>query len=169
MYALLAMSYFAKSRLKITILCGLSLIANIIAYILLGAWTGLAMCVVAFFRTAYILWDEYKHGKSTKIRKKDVIFLIAVYIAIVLVTIPTYDGFLSLLSVFATSVYTYSVWQKSTLIYKFCGLPVGILWISYNTYVGSIFGIILESALLVVSVAGYITEVKKGQKKGKKK
>ena len=135
MYALLAATYFAKSKRAIVIISGASLIANILAYVLLGAWTGLAMCVVAMLRNLYILWDEKRHGKSDKIERKDVIFLIVVYIAIILATIPTYEGFLSLLSVFATSVYTYSIWQKSTRIYKFCGIPVGILWIAYNAYV----------------------------------
>ena len=167
MYVLLALTYFAKSKRSIVIISGASLIANIWAYVLLGAWTGLAMCVVAMLRNIYMLWDEKKHGKSDKITKKDVIFLIAVYIAIILVTIPTYEGFLSLLSVFATSLYTYSIWQKSTKIYKFCGIPVGILWIAYNAYVNSIFGVILESALLVASTIGFFAEVR-GKKKSKK-
>ena len=161
MYAFLAVSYFAKRKCSIVILSVLSLIANILAYVLLSAWTGLAMCIVALFRNFYILWNEKKRGKSKKIAKRDIIFLIIVYIAIILATIPTHEGFLSLLSVFATSLYTYSIWQKSTLIYKFCGIPVGILWIAYNAYVQSIFGVILEFLLLIVSTTGYIIAVKK--------
>lgn len=160
MYALLAWTYLIKSKRKIVIIDIASLIANILAYVFLGAWTGLAMCVVAMFRNLYILWDENKHGKRKTNEKRDYIFLAAVYLGIILATIPTYEGFLSLFSVFATSIYTYSIWQKSTKIYKFCGIPVGILWIIYNVYVQSIFGVILESALLVFSIAGYITEIK---------
>ena len=166
-YALLAATYFAKNKRSIILLSGASLITNALAYILLGAWTGLAMCAIAMLRNLYILWDEKKHGKSKKITKKDVVFLIIIYIAMVLVTIPTYDGFLSLLSVFATALYTFSIWQKSTRVYKFCGMPVGVLWIFYNGYVKSIFGVILESALLVASTIGYISEIKK-QKRTKK-
>lgn len=165
MYALLAATYFAKNKRAIVIISGASLVANILAYILLGAWTGLAMCIVAMLRNIYILWDEKKHGKSDKISIRDVIFLIVVYVAIILVTIPTYEGFLSLLSVFATSVYTYSIWQKSTRVYKFCGIPVGILWIAYNAYVQSLFGVILEAVLLFASIAGYVSEVKNDKKK----
>lgn len=99
-------------------------------------------------------------------KKRDYIFLAIVYLGIILATIPTYEGFLSLLSVFATSVYTYSIWQKSTKIYKFCGIPVGILWVAYNAYVKSIFGVILESILLVASTIGYIVEVR-SNKSGK--
>ena len=69
-----------------------------------------------------------------------------------------------LLSVVGTMFYTYSVWQKKTIIYKFMGIPVGISWIIYNIYIMSIFGIILESILLVSSTIGYILEVKEMRK-----
>lgn len=164
MYALLAWTYFLKDKRKIVIVSVASLIANVIAYVLLGAWTGLAMCIVALLRNFYILWDEKKYGKRETNEKHDYIFLVIVYLSIILATIPTYEGFLSLLSVFATAVYTYSIWQKSTKVYKFCGIPVGILWIAYNAYVKSIFGVILEGILLITSIAGYITEVKSSQK-----
>lgn len=160
MYALLAWTYFLKDKRKIVIISALSLVANIIAYILLGAWTGLAMCVVAMLRNLYILWEEKKYGKREINEKRDYIFLAIVYLGIILATIPTYEGFLSLLSVFATSLYTYSIWQKSTKVYKFCGIPVGILWLAYNVYVKSIFGVILEGILLISSIVGYIAEVK---------
>ena len=150
MYILMGWTYLIKTKRKIVIVSMFSLIANFIAYILLGAWTGLAMCIVAMLRNLYILWDY--------------VFLVLVYLGIILATIPTYEGFFSLLSVFATSIYTYSIWQKSTKIYKFCGIPVGILWIAYNAYVRSIFGVILEGILLIVSVFGYIRELK-GNKK----
>ena len=160
MYALMAWTYFLKDKRKIVIVSAFSLVASIIAYILLGAWTGLAMCVVAMLRNLYILWEEKKNGKRETNEKRDYIFLAIVYLGIILATIPTYEEFLSLLSVFATSIYTYSIWQKGTRIYKFCGIPVGILWIAYNAYVKSIFGVILEAFLLIASVIGYVAEVK---------
>ena len=167
MYSLLAWTYFLKDKNNIVTISALSIIANVIAYILLGAWTGLAMCIVAILRNLYILWDEKHHGKSEKLKQRDYIFLALTYLGIIFATIPTYEGPLSLLSVFATSTYTYSIWQKSTKIYKFCGIPVGILWIAYNAYVRSIFGVILEGILLIVSIAGYITEVRSSHHKTK--
>ena len=50
MYILLAISYYAKNRKSVLILGFLSVIANGIAYILLKAYTGLAMCIVALIR-----------------------------------------------------------------------------------------------------------------------
>lgn len=165
MYGLLALTYYAKDRKKVLILSFMSLIANVLAYVLLNAYTGLAMCVVALFRNIYFLIDEKKNGISETIGKKDIIVLIILIIAIIISTVFTYEGFLSLLSVFATTIYTYSVWQKKTLVYKFCGIPVGILWILYNLYIKSIFGVILESILLVSSIGGYILELTNKSKK----
>lgn len=61
MYILLAISYYAKNRKSVLILGFLSVIANGIAYILLKAYTGLAMCIVALIRNMIFLFDERKN------------------------------------------------------------------------------------------------------------
>ena len=161
MYILLALTYYAKDRKKVLYLSFLSIIANGIAYIFLSAWTGVAMCVVALIRNIIFLVDERKNGKREKINKVDIAILVILYVITIISTVFTYEGVLSLLSVFATGVYTYSVWQKKTNIYKLLGIPVGILWILYNIYIMSIFGIILETVLLICSITGYLLEMKK--------
>lgn len=161
MYVLLGITYYAKNRKTVLVISFMSLIANGAAYIFLDAYTGLAMCVVALIRNIIFIVDEKKNGKSDKITKKDIIILIILYVISIISAVFTYDGFLSLLSVFATMIYTYSVWQKKTKVYKLLGIPIGILWILYNIYVKSIFGIILEALLLICSVTGYILETRK--------
>lgn len=160
-YILLAITYYAKDRKTVLTISFLSLIANGLAYAFLNAYTGLAMCVMALIRNIIFLIDEKKNGKQDNITKKDIIILIVLYVIAIISAVFTYDGPLSLLSVIATMLYTYSVWQKKTNIYKFLGIPIGILWILYNIYVKSIFGIILESILLICSITGYILEVRK--------
>ena len=160
-YALLAITYYAKDRRTVLIISFLSIVANGIAYILLSAWSGFAMCIVALIRNIIFLLDEKKNGKREKINKMDIIILIILYVISTISAIFTYEGFFSLLSVFATMLYTYSVWQKNTTIYKILGIPIGVLWIIYNIYIFSIFGIILESILLICSITGYLLEIKK--------
>lgn len=162
-YALLGSTYYAKDRKKVLILNFSNIIAEGMSYIFLNAWTGLAMCIVALIRNGIFLLDEKKNGKRDKINKKDVIILIVLFIILIVSGIFTYDGFLSLLSVFATALYTYSVWQKNTKIYKLLGIPIGILWVLYNIYIMSLFGIILEGTLLICSTTGYILEAKKNK------
>ena len=123
MYILLAISYYAKNRKSVLILGFLSVIANGIAYILLKAYTGLAMCIVALIRNMIFLFDERKNINKDIITKKDIIILIILYLISIISAIFTYDGALSLLSVFATMIYTFSVWQKDTKRYKLLGIP----------------------------------------------
>lgn len=165
MYALLSLTYYLKDRKSILILSFLSMVANGIAYFLLHAWSGLMMCVIAVIRNIVFIIDENKNGKKDQMARLDIIVLILVYIACTISAVFTYEGVLSLLSVFATMVYTYSVCQKDTKMYKLLGIPVGILWVVYNAYVKSIFGIILEGILLICSISGYIIEKKNIKRK----
>lgn len=169
MYVFLAISYLSKSKRTIVLLSSLALLASMFSFLFLNAWTGFAACIVDLFRNFYLLWAEKKFGKSKKTTKRDVIFLLVVLLALVLVSIPTYDGILSLCSIVATAIYTFSIWQKSTKIYKACGIPVSIFWVTYHAYTRSIFGVILESVLLVVSAVGFGKELKSGSKANNKR
>ena len=64
------------------------------------------------------------------------------------------------MSVAATMLYTYSVWQKNTKVYKWLGVPVSLCWITYNIYISSLFGIILETVLMTSAIIGYLRERK---------
>lgn len=160
-YGLLAVSYYGKSRKSVLIISFLSVVANTIAYILLNAYTGVAMCIVALIRNIIFLIDERKNGKSDKIYKKDIVILIILFAISIVSAVFTYNGFYSLLVVFATMIYTYSIWQKKTSIYKILGIPTEFLFVLYNIYIKSIFGVILETILMICSITGYILEMKK--------
>lgn len=161
MYILLGITYQIQDRKKVLIINVASLIVNAIIYILLNAYSGMSMCVVALIRNFIFLIDEKKNGKSDKISKKDIGILVLIYIACGICAAFTFEGFLSLFSIFATMVYTYSVWQKNIKVYKFAGILVSVCWIVYNLYVKSVFGVILESALLICTIIGCIREVRR--------
>ena len=61
MYALLVVTYYVKNRKTVLVISFLSLIANSMAYVLLNAYTGLAMCVIALLRNIIFLVDEKKN------------------------------------------------------------------------------------------------------------
>ena len=159
-YVLLMATYQVKSRKAILMFNFGAIIATGLSYVFLSAWSGLAMVIVAVVRNIIFMLDEKKNGKSDKITRKDIIILAVLYAISIISAIYTYKGFLSLMSVFATMLYTYSVWQKKTSVYKILGLPVGIIWIIYNIYIVSIFGIILEIVLLISAILGIIRENK---------
>lgn len=163
MYIFTGLTYYAKDRKKILILSFMSLISIAIAYIFLNAWTGLAMDIVAIIRNIIFLIDEKKNGKRDKNTKTDAIILVGLYVISIVAAVFTYNGLLSLASVIATCIYTFSVWQKNVKLYKFLGIFVETLWMIYNIYIMSIFGIILEAVVLICAITGYITETKKNK------
>ncbi len=162
-YIFLVMTYQSKNRKNILIFNFVSLIASALSYMFLSAYSGLAMTIVAIIRNIIFIIDEKKNGKSEKNQTKDYIILAILYIISIISGILTYNGILSMMSVIATMLYTYSVWQKSTKIYKILGIPVGIIWIIYNIYIFSVFGIILETILAISAVIGYIKERRNGK------
>lgn len=163
-YIFLVMTYQSKSRKYILIFNFGALISTGISYIFLSAYSGLAMVIVAIIRNIIFIIDEKKNGKSNKNGIKDYIILAILYIISIISAVYTYNGILSMMSVVATMLYTYSVWQKNTKIYKALGVPVGIMWIIYNIYIFSLFGIILEIILTISSIIGYIKENKESKK-----
>ncbi|MDR3125643.1 MAG: YgjV family protein [Candidatus Nomurabacteria bacterium] len=151
-YGLFAYSYLLKTQRSILVVGAIAVILNAVAFILLGGWSGVAMCAIALARN--LVCYRFKSFGSSRW------FLLIVFGAIIIATIPTFDSFWSLMSVFATCVYSYSVWQKKPIVYKLCGLPVGVLWIIYNIYILSVFGVILEIALTIFALVGFIKDFK---------
>lgn len=170
-YGLLGWSYFAKKRKLVVILDIFSMISGIIAFILLGADLGMALSVIVLLANFYYLWDENERKKkdSKKYFVRDYVAIGIVLMGIAVVTFLTYDGPLSLLSVLATTLYEVSIWQKSTKVYKFLGIPVAFCWMSYNGFVRSIFGVICEAGMLISSIWGYVDEIRGSKKKGKRR
>lgn len=169
-YTLLGASYLAKNRKAIVLLDIASMTTGIVAFILLGADLGMAMSVVILLANFYYLWDEHNQGKNNKLTLRDYLVLSIVLVVIAVLAVLTYDGPLSLLSVAATVIYEISIfWQGNTKVYKLLGVPVAFCWMTYNGFVGSIFGVICEAVMFVTSIVGYVREVRAGQKKKARK
>ncbi len=160
-YTFLIITYQSKNRKNILIYNFCAMMATGLSFLCLSAYSGLAMTIVAILRNIIFMIDEKKNGKSDKKSLKDYIILAVLYVISIVFAIITYNGILSMMPVIATMLYTYSVWQKSTKVYKLLGIPVGIISIIYNIYIFSIFGIILEVMLAISSIVGLIRENKK--------
>ena len=79
MYIFLAITFFAKERKEVLILNFIATISVSVAYVLLDAWTGFAMCLVVIIRNVIFLLDEKKNVKRETINKKDIIILIVFF------------------------------------------------------------------------------------------
>lgn len=158
-FAVLSLSYLLKDRNKILIANFVAHIGQTIAMAMLNGYTGAAMSIIMIFRDLTLIIQEAKKAKGKEINKKiDILILIITILLIVVLTIFTYNGPLSLLSVIATLVTTFALWQKDVKAYKLLGIVAGILWLAYNIFIFSIMGIILESILLICSIVGYFKQ-----------
>ena len=54
--------------------------------------------------------------------------------------------------IFASIIYTFSVWQKNVKVYKILGIISGLVNIVYFSFIGSIFGIILETIVCLITI-----------------
>ena len=166
-YIILASTYQAKKRKTVLFLNCLVQVCFSIAYVLLNAWSGLVMCVVALTRNIIFMIDENTNGKKENINKLEKIILIGTIIVSIILSIPTYEGLYSLLPIIATNLYTYAVCQKNMKTFKILGIPMETLYLVYNIYIKSILGIIAETIILISCIIGYIREVRNNKKNAK--
>ena len=71
--------------------------------------------------------------------------------------IATYNGPLSLLYACGSMLYTYSIWQKNTKLYRFMGIPVTLIVIVDSIVIKSVFGVVLQGVVLVTSCIGFFS------------
>lgn len=164
-FAMLSLSYLLKNRTKILIANFVAHIGQMSAMAMLNGYTGAAMSAIMMLRDLTLLIQEMQKSKGKQINKKvDLGILVITVVLMIVLTVFTYNGPLSLLSVIATLVTTFALWQKDVTRYKLLGLLASLLWLAYNIFIMSIMGIILEVILLICSVIGYIKDVKKNKK-----
>lgn len=161
-FVVLSLSYLLKNRVRILVANFIAHIGQATAMALLNGYTGAAMSLIMMLRDLVLLIQEVRKTKGKEINKKlDVIILIITIILIVALTVFTYNGPLSLLSVVATLITTFALWQKNVKIYKLLGLIAGILWLAYNFFIMSIMGILLELIVVICSAIGYVRDLRK--------
>ncbi|MBQ6991540.1 MAG: YgjV family protein [Clostridia bacterium] len=149
-YLIYSWTFHLKDSNKILIFGIIATIISSISYLLLNAYTGMAMCFVAIIRN--LLFTK---------SKKSVFNLVLIFILILFASIFTFNNYFSLFNIIATLLYTYALWQKNTKTYKLLGIIVNGLMIVYDIYIGSIFGVVLISIAFVNSIVGFVKENKK--------
>ena len=152
-YVFLVIAYQVKTKEKALLFNNSAQFSAGLSFICLGAYTGLAMALIAILRNTLFLINEKKHNK-----KHEMLILLLIYLLMIILSIITFNGFLSLMSVFATMLATYALWQNNSRLYRILGIPISLLWITYNIYIGSIFGIVLEFILMTSAIIGFYND-----------
>lgn len=166
-YICLAATYAIKNRYILLSVSIAAIVFNAISYTLLGAWAGLAVTIVALIRNIIFMIQEKLEGDKDY-TVADWIVLVVLMLISATFAYFTYDGWLSLFSVFSSVLYTISVWQHNISVYKILGLISSICSIVYFIFIWSLFGFILEIAMFVfmlVTTIIYFVKLKKEKNK----
>lgn len=146
-YLFLINTYQVKNNKKMVLVLNIvACIFSATGFFFLKAYVGCVMSLIAVVRN--ILFANKKLNKVDS--------LIITILLIVLLSLYTYQNLFSLLPIMATILYSLSVWQDNSKLYKIFGIPIEICWLSYHIYVKSLFGIILETFLFISVIIGVI-------------
>lgn len=149
-YLIYSWTFHLKDSNKILIVGIIATIISSISYVLLNAYTGMAMCFVAIIRNLLFTKD-----------KKNTLNLTLIFILTLIASVFTFDSYFCLFNIIATLIYTYALWQKDTKTYKLLGIIVNGLMIIYDIYIKSVLGVIMISMAFISSIVGFAKENKK--------
>jgi len=154
-YAFLVITYQLRDRKTILLFNVGAQFFTALSYFLLNAYSAVAMAIIALIRDLLFMYTSTNENK-----KLELFLFIIIIISMIVFGVITFTNCWSILPVAATVLYTISVYQKNIKIFKLSGIIVSQCWIIYNISVLSLFGIILESILLLSSIIGFIRDRK---------
>ena len=137
-------SYFQKTANKLLLYQSLAFLFKGIHYFLIGGMSGAITSVISFIRNLFF----------TKVSSKLLmLFFIILYLIIGFIT---YNGFFSILPVAATIFYSFFVYIKNLKYLRISNLFISFIWLSYNIYLLSYAGILVQLILIISSVFSII-------------
>lgn len=142
----LGLSYFAKNKRNIMLLCLIYCVFYGIHYLLLSAITGMLMTFISSIRNI-CFYTSAKKG-----RQNSHLSLIAFVLIGIFGMAFTYQNIFSIVSMCGNIISTYSVWQSSVFKYRVLSILVSICFLIYAISIGSIFAILTETCLLIIEI-----------------
>lgn len=143
-------TYFVKDKTKILYLCLIYCIFYGLHYLLLGAITGFLMTGVSFLRNL-VFYINSKNNRSNNI------FILIILIEISLISgISGYQDVYSIVSICASLMSTYSIWQDNVKVYRILSLPISLCFVVYALHFNSVMAIVSEGIIIVMEVIGII-------------
>jgi len=138
------MSFQQKRRGRVLVLLMVGCIFWTIHFFLLGFYTAAVLNLIAAVRS----WIFYKYKDRTRTTLLNT-FLLALLIS----TLLTWQGPISMLPFLASVFSTYASWGVSAQTIRWLTIPSPILWFAHNVVAGSV-GVIADSAVLASILIG---------------
>ncbi len=131
----------------------------VIQYVLLGAYTGAAMDIIGIIRNVTFIF-LVKKGKSTTVG------IIIFSIITVALGVFSWEGYISILAIFAKTITTVAYGIKNARIIRMFNLPSSACWLVYNLISFSLAGV-LNEVFVLCSIA--VAEIRLALKNKKNK
>lgn len=153
MFFFFGLSYYLKNRKQVLIANIMAQLFQVGATLLLKGFTGALMSLVMLLSYNTMYADHVFKRKGSI--KRSVIILATSIFFVILITLLSYSGYASILAAIATIIFLFGLWQKNLKRYKVYGIIGAILWLLYYNYLKSIFGVILETMLIISTIISY--------------
>ena len=138
---------FRKNRKKYLLkLQMLSSLFYALQFLLLGGISGFFINIICIFRN-YILY------KNSKI---DFVYLFMLLLVMLICTLFSYNGVISLVPFIATSIYSISLWINKLKIIRLGNICATIILIIYEICIGAYSGVLATSGELLSSLYAFI-------------
>ena len=97
--------------------------------------------------------------KKPDLKKYEWVSLAFVWLLGVVGAVITWNGILGTFAIVAGMIYAYSIWQKNDKVYDVLGIFACVFLIIYNVFIGSLFGVIMETILMLWIILATFTNV----------
>lgn len=160
-YACLGITYLIKNKNYIFLLSTCSVLCFSTAYILVSAWSGFVMGLIGIARNlSFFFIDKKDYNKKSLLKN---LTLIMTFLAMIICSVFTFNGVLSLMSVVATGFYTFAIYNESGKSYKIFGILASLCWIIYNIFIRLYLSVFFEFIMVVCGVVGLVKHGKQEQ------
>lgn len=153
-------SMFSKKKSGVVVFLLCSDVIFAVHYFLLNSGTGAAILIL----DATFLMVEFILEKTNKTKFTPIAIVVAM-LGTVILTILTWNGFISLLPMFAILSYLVGMLFNNVVIVKFGALVRNLINVVYLLILASYVGAALEFCLMISAIVGIVLSFKRNRKK----
>ncbi len=148
-------TYFTKNRTVILICRIFCAMSYVVVYILLGAYTGVAINVISVMQ---IIVFYFFNKKDKHVPLYLFIIFEAMYFA---ASVITWSGWVSVLMMVGSMVDFYTIWQTDIKVYRLVGVLPSVLFIGYDIAYRSYVSVGFDAVVLIIKIISVINIFKR--------
>lgn len=156
-YVFNCLSFYTKSKGKLLFIGSTMNVFLAFSLVLLNAWAGVVCQAVAVVRNVVFYFTQKEN--SNKYSVMDYVWLVIFSVALIAGGLLTYDQWFSVLPIISGLFYTYGVWQKQPLNFKYYVFFSSVTMIVYYVFIWSPFAVVLECVAFIAIVVSIVKQL----------